>query len=184
MAAKGTKKAPAKSVKSAAKGKAVKKSAKLPGFFSFKNQKFVLLVAIVVGFAGGGSYWMYESSSARVAKDLNTVQGCEGTAAVLRAGPNNTVGSTGSCVKAVQLVLNAARTFHIRHENNPPWGYIYPDGKYGPVTALSVAAYQGFMNSYAAVNPKLATDGVVGSQTWFRMRQLTCSEIISVACGD
>jgi len=154
------------------------KTKKLPGFFSFKNQKFVLLLAVVVGFAAGGSYWFYTESSAALAKDTTTVQGCEASGVVLRQG------STGSCVKAVQLLLNAARTHHLRAEDNPPWGYIYADGKYGPVTELSVAAYQGFMNSYPNVNPKLATDGVIGSQTWYRMRQLTCAAVKTVACGD
>jgi len=72
-----------------------KKPKKLPGFFSLRNQKFVLLVAVVAGFAAGGSYWFYSSSSAAASKDLNTVQGCMDSGVVLRQG------ATGSCVSGV-----------------------------------------------------------------------------------
>src|SRR5687768_11420013 len=95
----------------AAKSKKVsaKKTQKLPSFFNFQNQKFVIALVVVVGFAVGGSYWLYASSSAAPAKagfDLTKAWGCKGTGAVLRAGPNGTVGSQGSCVKAAQSIVN------------------------------------------------------------------------------
>ncbi|HTE57657.1 MAG TPA: peptidoglycan-binding protein [Verrucomicrobiae bacterium] len=174
MTAKGTKKVPAKSSN---KGKQVKKASKLPGFFSLSNKKFILLTVFIVGFVVAGSYWLYQSSSARVAKDDSTVQGCEALGVVLKQG------SKGSCVKAVQKVLNSAKT---KYGSTAHWGYLTEDGVYGPATALTVAAYQKRVNSspFFPDRRPIDVDGSVGPQTWFWFRQITCVDVNTPACGD
>jgi len=177
MAARANKSTPTKSAKT--KSKDVKKAKKLPGFFRPKTQKFVLLVAVVVGFAAGGSYWLYSESSARVAKDLTTVQGCMDSGVVLRRN------SSGSCVRVVQRILNAAK---YRYGSAAHWGYLEEDAQYGPATALTVAAYQQFINGfpqYPDTKP-VADDGVVGRVTWMWLRNIACVDISTKvpACGD
>jgi len=149
-----------------------KKPKKLPGFFSLRNQKFVLLVAVVAGFAAGGSYWFYSSSSAAASKDLNTVQGCMDSGVVLRQG------ATGSCVKVVQVILTYAK-HQQAYGSRATWEYLMSDGIYGPKTAGAAKKYQEFANGYgiARVRGYLATDGIVGSQTWWYLRNVACPDI-------
>jgi len=144
----------------AKKGKSVKKVSKLPGFFSLKNQKFVVALVLVVGFAAGGSYWLYASSSAAPAKagfNLNKAWGCKDTSATLRAGPGGKVGSEGSCVKAAQSIVNGANRLY----PNSNWSIIEEDRLYGGQSAAAVTAYQRYMG--------ISADGVVGRETWEKM---------------
>lgn len=170
MAASGkTTKATAKS--SEKNKEQVKKLKRLPGFFSFSNKKFVALTVFVVGFAIAGSYWLYESSSAADTKDLRTVQGCRKAGKVLREG------SRESCVAAVQVVLSYASNSDIYR--NATWGALRSDGIYGPKTAVTVAAYQEFVNrsTLSQVRGYVAVDGIVGPDTWWYLENVACPAI-------
>jgi peptidoglycan hydrolase-like protein with peptidoglycan-binding domain len=156
MAAKGTKQTKTK-----------KTPKKLLGFVNLKNRRFVLMIVVVLGFAAGGTFWLYDSSSAATRKNLNTVSGCRASGVVLRSG------STGSCVQVVQSVLNAANNVY----RDAAWGDISTDGNYGPVTGLAVTQYQQAIN--ARFNPDIATDGIVGAKTWYYLDQITCVDITS-----
>ena len=137
-----------------------KKPKKLPSFFSFQNQKFVIALVLVVSFAVGGSYWLYASSSAAPAKagfDLTKAWGCKGTGAKLQAAPGGKVGSEGSCVRAAQTIVNGANRLY----PNSNWSLIPEDGLYGGQTAAAVSSYQRYM--------RISADGVVGPDTWQKM---------------
>jgi len=137
MAARTTKKSPAKKAK---KGTDVKRLSKLPGFFSFANKKFVLLALFLVGFAAFGSYKMYYSS-AQTAKSSNTIYKCthdkyDPSPYLYKGVPNQT-----SCVRAVQAFLNNDRAIKYG-DSNAGWPYLTVDGAYGNQTAQAVAAFQ------------------------------------------
>jgi hypothetical protein len=163
-----------------AKKTTMKKTKKLPGFFSFNNPKNILLVAVVVGFAAGGSYWLYDRSSAAQTKDLTTVQGCghvvnptsrdyyQKTGIILKRG------SSGSCVQVLQMILKYAK---YRYGDLASWSDLTVDSQFGPATQAAVINYQKWINNHPLSNVNIATDGVVTPNTWYWLQQITCPDI-------
>lgn len=126
--------------------KPVKKSnKKLPGFFSFRNKRFVILLIVVVLAAGIGSYVMYKRSSAATYK--NVVR-CSQLKITLRRG------SSGPCVSSVQNLLNVYRS---------GWSSISVDGKFGSITEDRVRRFQSANG--------LVSDGIVGSKTYAKFQE-------------
>ncbi|HTE22742.1 MAG TPA: hypothetical protein VK674_06960 [Candidatus Limnocylindria bacterium] len=153
----------------------MKKTRKLPGFFSLRNKKFVAVLALAVGLAGLGSYGFYRSSTSALNKDTRTVGGCRNTNTVLRYG------SSGSCVKVVQTILNRSHAIYPDARNYWPQN-LTEDGDYGLKTTGAVQGYQRFANKKYATrvydpNPPLESDGIVGSRTYEQLQVNTCADL-------
>ncbi len=121
------------------------KSSGLRRFFS--NPRNIILVAFIIGFAGFGSYKVYQSSADSYVKGPSTISGCKNSGVYLRSG------SRGTCVIVLQQTLNGVRII-----TGNKWEILAEDGKFGAKTDAVVRAYQRLNGA--------AVDGIVGPQTW------------------
>ncbi len=123
----------------------VAKSSSVKGLVKVGKLKFdkTLLAVIAVVVVAAGGYLFYQASHAATCNQITFRQG-----------------SSGTCVKSIQTILNG-----IRYRYNTSvysQGVDYPalavDGKYGSSTAFTVGAFQKWTT--------VTVDGVVGPKTW------------------
>ncbi len=109
------------------------KKGKSASFFS--DPRNVIIVAFVVGFAGIGSYQIYQSSAASDDKRANSIVWCRSFH--IRHGITMQVGHNGECVKTVQHALNVIGSPSFTY-----WDRLTVDGSYGPRTQAAVRQFQ------------------------------------------
>jgi peptidoglycan hydrolase-like protein with peptidoglycan-binding domain len=115
-----------------------------------KVKKIKIAIAVVlIAVAGGLLFGLSHAASRQYdASSLNS--GC-------KSYPTLSKGSSGACVKALQVGMNNyvdfMNFFHKKH-----WSKVVVDGKYGDKTKFIVALYQG--------DKKIPVTGTVNSKTW------------------
>ena len=101
------------------------------------NAHVAILALVIVGVAAFGTYRLVASNAA-TCKTYNW-----------------SINKSGTCVKNIQRITNAAGARHWHYSGS---AVLVVDGKFGPLTKAQVIAFQKF--------GKLSQDGIVGPNTW------------------
>lgn len=139
------------------------KTRKLPSFFSFRNKQFVVLLVIVIGMAGFGSYQIYKNSVAAAFKSPGSLSWCQANSVTLRQG------SSGECVRNLRRFLNDYR--RVYGEQNRMFNHTV-EPYFDDVTKWNVVVFQqrwGYLLGNA--------DGIVGPRTYGVIRTI-CDNVL------